>query len=83
MRSVSRWESQVREMGYVRRKRQTLMMMKQGGGANRELEADFKRSRRVRNEQANFEKVAANFRNASKADGACVDTPVVLPDHIS
>ena len=38
------------------------------------LEADFKRSRRVRKEQANFEKGAAIFRNASKADGACVNT---------
>ena len=38
------------------------------------MEAGIKRSRRVRNEQANFEKGAANFRNASKADGACVNT---------
>ena len=39
------------------------------------MEADFKKSWRVRNEQANFEKGVANFRNASKADGACVNTP--------
>ena len=74
VRSVSRWESQVREIGYVRRKRQTRMMMKQGGGVNWEWRLTFKRSRRVRNEQAKFEKGTANFRNASKADGACVNT---------
>ena len=60
--------------GYVRRKRQT-----HDDEARRRrklgMEADFKKSRRVRNEQANFEKGVANFRNASKADGACVNTP--------
>ena len=40
-----------------------------------EKEADLKKSRRARNEQANFEKGVANFRNASKAEGACVNTP--------
>ena len=38
-------------------------------------EADLKRSWPVRNEQANFEKGVAKFRNASKAEGACVNTP--------
>ena len=35
-----------------------------------EKEADFKKSRRARNEQANSEKRMANFGDASKADGA-------------
>ena len=39
------------------------------------MEADFKKSWRVRNEQANFEKGVADFRNASKAEGALVNTP--------
>ena len=34
------------------------------------MEADFKKSRRVRDEQVNFEKRVANLRNASKADRA-------------
>ena len=40
-----------------------------------EKEADLKRSWRVRNEQAISEKTMAIFRKASKAAGACVDTP--------
>ena len=40
-----------------------------------EKEADLKKSRRARNEQANFEKGVANFGNASKAEGECVNTP--------
>ena len=39
------------------------------------MEVGFKQSRRVRNEQAKFEKGVANFGDASKADGACVNTP--------
>ena len=39
------------------------------------MEADFKKSWRVRYEQANFQKGVANFRNVSKAEGACVNTP--------
>ena len=38
-------------------------------------EADLKKSWRARNEQADFEKGVANFRNASKTEGACVNTP--------
>ena len=38
------------------------------------MEADFKKSWRVRNAQKN-EKGVANFRNASKAEGACANTP--------
>ena len=39
------------------------------------MEADFKKSWRVRNEQANFQKGVANFRNVSEAEGVCVNTP--------
>ena len=38
-------------------------------------EVDSKKSRRARNEQANSANGAANFRNASMAEGACVNTP--------
>ena len=37
--------------------------------------SDLKRSWRTRNEHANSGKVMANFRKASKAEGAFVDTP--------
>ena len=40
-----------------------------------EKQADFEKSRRARNEQANSEKRGAIFGDASKADGACVNTP--------
>ena len=36
-------------------------------------EVDSKKSRRARNEQANSANGAANFRNASMAEGACVN----------
>ena len=38
-------------------------------------EVDSKKSRRARNEQANSANGAANFRHASMAEGACVNTP--------
>ena len=38
-------------------------------------EADSKKSWRARNEQAVSVKGVANFRNASKVEGACVNTP--------
>ena len=38
-------------------------------------EVDSKKSRRARNEQANSANGEANFRNASMAEGACVNTP--------
>ena len=40
-----------------------------------EKEADLKKPWRTRTEQAKYEKGVANFRNASKAEGACVNTP--------
>ena len=40
-----------------------------------EEEIDLKRSWRARNEQASAEEETTNFRKASKAEGACVDTP--------
>ena len=52
----------------MRRKQRTPTMMERG-------EVDLKRTWRVRNEQASAEKVVANFRKKSKAEGACVDTP--------
>ena len=57
------------------RKHRTPKMMGQGGGRNwREREVDLKRSWRARNEQASVEKETTNFRKASEAEGACVDT---------
>ena len=58
------------------------MMMKQGGGGNWRRRLTWKGHGGQRNEQASSEKGMANFRNASKAEGACVreHTWVVLPD---
>ena len=44
-------------------------------GKPEQMVFDSKKSRRARNEQPKFEKGVANFRNASKAEGACVNTP--------
>ena len=54
---------------------ETMMDNPGDGDAGETKEADFKKSRRARNEQANSEKGVANFGDASKADCACVNTP--------